>query len=958
MGPSRFEEALRKADARIMPTASTSSSSPSAPNTASSRSTATGKRKRIVLPPPQLVPDILFGLDFDPDRDQSPPRKRPAVPGPFPGRSPQRDDSPEPVGDTSMEEVEAQLELPELSIEAQLEALRARGAPDLFQDDAIVHDIDRNAAPDQAEEVVRFFQEQSKKQPQAHTVQEALENIGMEEAGDLLPGLDVRLLPHQIVGLSWMLNKERNHREMGGILADDMGLGKTVQAIALMILNQPELGEPGQRQGGRYQTLIVAPAALLDQWKDEIETKADMFRVFIHHGPKKAKNAEALRKYEVVITSYTTMLYDVQPRSTRDRRGPLSKTKWYRIILDEAQIIRNRNAQSSIASAMLDSTYRWLLTGTPFTNGLPDLYPLLRFARLRPWNDWDTFKIHIGNKAPKDAETATAKMAVIVKKHLLRRRKDDMLDGRPLLQLKPKHIEMVLVDLSPEERKIYDAVEKRQQQTITRFLRAGTLIKNYQFVLVMILRLRQVCCHPQLIAYAAEDLAAQNAEAVLGAPIGYEDGEGGGGRIANDITAARAAMGPEMVKKLQAMLKERARVKLDRVINKLPAPDHESDDECPICTEVMGNARITVCGHRFCHDCIEGHFNNQINYQRDDEAGIATRPCPMCRHAIREDQLFRSSLFEPNAAELRSMKVDIRQARKKKKKRSQLKDESDDDLPELDWWQSKPKTEVKEKKPKREKSRSIKAAKEEFVDLTLDDDDDLPAIFSTKRIVPDVKGKGKAFLIDSSDSDSSSSSSSSLDEALNPFKANMLDEVSDFENSAKMNSMMDLLKQWREETPDDKVVIYSQWTKCIDLLEGALERESFRSLRYDGQMDREERSSVIKRFKKHGGPNILIVSLKCGGVGLNLVEANRVICFDPAWNYATESQAYDRVHRIGQQKEVFVNRLIARDTIEERVLRIQQGKTDLTNAALGEGTGGRIRRLGVGDILGLFNMHR
>ncbi|KAG9040527.1 hypothetical protein FS837_000503 [Tulasnella sp. UAMH 9824] len=404
------------------------------------------------------------------------------------------------------------------------------------------------------------------------------------------------------------------------------------------------------------------------------------------------------------------MLYDVQPRAKRDKRGPLSETRWYRIILDEAQIIRNRNAQSSIASAKLHSTYRWLLTGTPFTNGLPDLYPLLRFARLRPWNDWDTFKLHIGNKAPKDAETATAKMAVIVKKHLLRRRKDDMLDGKPLLQLKPKHIEMVLVDLSPEERKIYDAVEKRQQQTITRFLRAGTLIKNYQFVLVMILRLRQVCCHPQLIAYAAEELAGHDAERVLEAPVGFEDGEGGGGWIRNDITAATAAMGPEMVKKLKATLKERARVKLDRAINKLPSQDVENDDECPICTEVMGNARITVCGHRFCPDCIEGHFNNQINYQRDDEAGIETRPCPLCRHVIREDQLFPSSLFEPGAAELRSMKMDIKQAKKKKKKRSKLMDDSDDDLPELDWGRSKLKVEVKEKKPKREKSHSVKVS--------------------------------------------------------------------------------------------------------------------------------------------------------------------------------------------------------------------------------------------------------
>ncbi|KAG8985076.1 hypothetical protein FRB90_004949, partial [Tulasnella sp. 427] len=191
------------------------------------------------------------------------------------------------------------------------------------------------------------------------------------------------------------------------------------------------------------------------------------------------------------------------------------------------------------------------------------------------------------------------------------------------------------------------------------------------------------------------------------------------------------------------------------------------------------------------------------------------------------------------------------------------------------------KKEKKEKKPKREKIKSVKAEDVELVDLTLDDDEISIIPSPSKKL--NIKGKGKAIAMESSDSDSSSSSSSSLDDALNPFKAEMLDQVSDFENSAKMNKMIELLNQWREEAPDDQVVIYSQWTKCIDLLEGALEREGHRSLRYDGQMDREERSSILKRFKKPGGPNILIVSLKCGGVGLNLVEANRVIkCGDPS----------------------------------------------------------------------------
>jgi SNF2 family DNA or RNA helicase len=80
-----------------------------------------------------------------------------------------------------------------------------------------------------------------------------------------------------------------------------------------------------------------------------------------------------------------------------------------------------------------------------------------------------------------------------------------------------------------------------------------------------------------------------------------------------------------------------------------------------------------------------------------------------------------------------------------------------------------------------------------------------------------------------------------------------------------------------------------------------LKRSGFESLRYDGQMKREEREATLSRFKKQGGPKIILISLKCGGVGLNLTEANRVVCLDLAWNAATENQAIDRAHRMGEK---------------------------------------------------------
>ncbi|KZT24969.1 P-loop containing nucleoside triphosphate hydrolase protein [Neolentinus lepideus HHB14362 ss-1] len=139
-------------------------------------------------------------------------------------------------------------------------------------------------------------------------------------------------------------------------------------------------------------------------------------------------------------------------------------------------------------------------------------------------------------------------------------------------------------------------------------------------------------------------------------------------------------------------------------------------------------------------------------------------------------------------------------------------------------------------------------------------------------------------------------------------------------------------------------------TSMLDLVEMVFNRYGIRSLRYDGKMDRESREKALSTFKKSCRPKILLISTKCGGVGLNLVSANRVVNMDLSWNFATESQTYDHVHRLGQEKEVFVKRLIVKDMIEERMLKLQALKTDLANAALGEGTR-NLHKLCVKDIV-------
>ena len=129
--------------------------------------------------------------------------------------------------------------------------------------------------------------------------------------------------------------------------------------------------------------------------------------------------------------------------------------------------------------------------------------------------------------------------------------------------------------------------------------------------------------------------------------------------------------------------------------------------------------------------------------------------------------------------------------------------------------------------------------------------------------------------------------------------------------------------------------MFSQWTSFLDLLEGDLGRAGIAFLRLDGSTT--NRAEVIEEFQAGEGPRVFLISLKAGGTGLNLTAADHVFFLDPWWNPAVEQQAADRAHRIGQTRPVFVYRLVAKDTVEEKILLLQDKKRALAAVALSGG---------------------
>lgn len=223
---------------------------------------------------------------------------------------------------------------------------------------------------------------------------------------DTPSGLKVTLMKHQKIGLAWMKAKEESNHK-GGILADDMGLGKTIQAIALMVARPPTDPE-------KHPVLIVCPKALMDQWRLEIQRHirpgTDQLSVFIFHGDTRNSPWRVLKTKDVIITTFGTLTanfkltLEAQKLEKEGRDSSLVKkiqeqavlflpvSKFHRVIVDEAQNIKNPLAKSTKACSSVNATYRWCLTGTPMMNRLEDFQSLLGYLRIRPYNNKDKFK--------------------------------------------------------------------------------------------------------------------------------------------------------------------------------------------------------------------------------------------------------------------------------------------------------------------------------------------------------------------------------------------------------------------------------------------------------------------------------------------------------------------------------------------------------------------------------------
>ncbi|WP_299703296.1 DEAD/DEAH box helicase [uncultured Pontibacter sp.] len=304
--------------------------------------------------------------------------------------------------------------------------------------------------------------------------QAQLSNVENIALAPVPTGLQTALRPYQLQGLSWL--NLLDDLQFGGCLADDMGLGKTVQVIAFMLL----LREKREKQ----THLLVVPTSLLPNWQAELQKFAPSLQVHIHHGPNRAKDTVAFQEYDVVITTYNTLLSDI---------GFLKKFGFGYTFLDESQNIKNPNSQRYKAACLLQSYNRVVLTGTPFENNTFDIYAQLSFANPGLLGTRTYFRNTYAMPIDKFKDRKSAKaLQEKIGPFVLRRTKAEV--AKEL----PDKTEMILYcEMGEEQRKVYDTAEQEFRDYITAN-GEEELTKHPMHVLRGITKLRQICNSPLL----------------------------------------------------------------------------------------------------------------------------------------------------------------------------------------------------------------------------------------------------------------------------------------------------------------------------------------------------------------------------------------------------------------------------------------------------------------------------
>ncbi|ERF75514.1 hypothetical protein EPUS_08328 [Endocarpon pusillum Z07020] len=746
---------------------------------------------------------------------------------------------------------------------------------------------------------------------------DAAEDEEAEEDDGTVEGLKVKLLPHQVEGVNWMRDKELGTKKTrgvfprGGILADDMGLGKTIQSIALMLTNPKPSATESERSDNKRKlpanldkgTLVVAPLALIKQWEGEIRDRVEdthTLRVCVHHGPQRAKSFKDLRKYDVVITTYHTLVSEHGSSGDNLKVGCFG-INWYRVILDEAHSIKNRNAKATKAACALNSEYRWCLTGTPMQNNLDELQSLIHFLRIRPYDDLNNWREQITRPMNNGRGGLAIRRLQVYLKAFMKRRTKDILKQEGALRsggavkegeksngfkIVKRTVEKVEAEFTPRERGFYERLESRTDKSLEQMMAGNKM--SYASALVLLLRLRQACNHANLIK---GDLAKE-ADA-------FVNGSG------NQTPGRKKAVKEDDMDSISAML-----------------------------------GGLSVATKR-CDVC-------QIELSSKHSAAGAIR-CAECEADLEDDKIRQHAVEERRRKkEKKSLRRAQKQERAQRKPRRNVITDSDDEEDEGEWI-------VPEKQQNVSDLGRAGGSDDEDAEgggewIASDSENEARSVRRKQKPVNLISDDEEQASENEDENNSSTSDGNDEDDEDDEDVSS--DDQGDVQSPIISTKIRHLLRILHRDSATHKYIIFSFFTSMLDLIEPFLRRDGLTFTRYDGQMRNDLREASLERLRTHAKTRILLCSLRAGSLGLNLTAASRVVILEPFWNPFVEEQAIDRVHRLNQTQDVVVYKLSVKDTVEERILDLQDKKRQLADATIEGKTAAA--KLTMEDMLKLF----
>ncbi|KAJ1725271.1 hypothetical protein LPJ53_000498 [Coemansia erecta] len=755
----------------------------------------------------------------------------------------------------------------------------------------------------------------------------------------------------------------------------------------------------GRYAGG---TLIVCPLSTMGNWEEQVAShvRSRALSIYSYHGPGRIQNPKKLCEYDIVLTTYNVVqseysketkqmvIEDHEPNEARSvfdssseeesntklfqipddpYVSALQAVHWHRIVLDEAHTIKEKRTICSQAAGALTADRRWCLTGTPIQNRLDDLYSLLRFLHAAPLSTWKVWLTYIAapfheniqdligdegdNGSFEQGNIGAHRVQRLMQTICLRRMKQqiDMKTNRTMIELPPKFEVIRWLELSEGERRLYKMAEDIARNKYQQMSRNGTLLKNYMHILKIILRLRQLCTHPKLWS----DDKWKEAK-VLGADATIASQRGSRSRPHQDaettpaaddgqhIPQAKTERKPKREAKPKVEVKPNAETK-PKVETKPKAESAQDIKQNPmsavdLCSMVMDNVdadsqsqqqthtqpqpqtqtqtqeverlqdediyevwakQVSIAGEsvrcEFCHEQAlpTAVFDRRDSYQPDDEPGPAvTRcghiSCHLCKAvlfetlmdgAMTECMLCGNMLDQSDVVNIPARIVFNSVSRRRQSQQVVVQMEEGADGAEYE----------ELNRLCQEHDSSTKVA-------TLIQD--LKMIRQRKWITD------PHFAVDQDD--------------------------------PLVQSRKEELEQHTEIR--EKSVVFSQWTKMLDIIGQQLEQYGIRFTRLDGTMTRPTRENHLRLFKRDPDVEVLLISLRAGGVGLNLAYATHVFMMDAFWNPSVELQAIDRIHRLGQRHPITVTRYFIKESIEEKIMALQRRKARIVDVSLMDST--------------------